>query len=478
MRRGNEAAFEVVYRRYARRMLALCHHILGSRDEAEEALQYSFAAAWADLQRPDRPPPVLLRPWLYAVARHRCLSMLRSRRPITVELDEAHSTSALADEVGQRADLRALLADLHDLPEEQRTALVLSELAGLPHTDIADVLGRQTSGVKSLIFQARTTLGDWREAREAPCAEIREQLSVLRGGALRRRALRRHLQGCASCRAFRAELQAQRRRLAIVLPVLPSLGLKEGVLAAVGLGTASGAGAAAGGAVVWLGVPALVPLGSAAVATMAVVGVLAEGTPTPETKTRGRGQPTALARGPADDRVSHGDHLSPGFTQPDPEDRAERPPGRSPEKRRRVDRGPNGVGVSGPETGQTPSVADPNESPAQPLTREDQEAEEKPAKGKGAEKKTAEPERGGRQGDRRREPRSRARARHGEPRAERGDRQGERAGDEANRQGRGPEAAGARRGEGAPGAGREDRRCGGEARQAAPRETKTPPACR
>ena len=279
---GNEAAFEVIYRRHVRPLLALCQHILGSRDEAEEALQQAFASAWSDLQRPDRPAPEALKPWLFAIARHRCLSMLRLRRPSTVELDELPSTAGLSEEVGRRADLRALLADVHDLPEEQKTALVLAELGGLSHGDIADVLGRQTPGVKMLIFQARTTLGAWREAREAPCTEIRQQLSVLHGGSLRRRPLRRHLQSCADCRAFRAELRTQQRGLAIVLPVLPSLGLKEGVLAAVGLGSASSAGAAGGGllgagAAVGLGAPALVPLGSATVAALATVGALAGG---------------------------------------------------------------------------------------------------------------------------------------------------------------------------------------------------------
>ena len=308
MRRGSQAAFEVAYRRYAAGMLALCRHILGSSDEAEEALQQSFAAAWSDLQRPDRPAPERLKPWLFTLARNRCLSILRSRRPSPVELEELPSTSGLAEQVARRADLRALLADLRDLPEEQRTALVLSEVSGMSHADIADVLGRKESGIKSLVFQARTTLGDWREAREAPCAEIRQQLSVMRGGALRR-PVRRHLQACTSCQQFRAELQAQRRRLAIVLPVLPGFGLKRSVLAAIGLGGAGGGaagggaavGAAAGGgaavgAAAGVGAPALALFGSATVATMAVVGTLAGGGMMDIEEKRGRDRPPLLAQ--------------------------------------------------------------------------------------------------------------------------------------------------------------------------------------
>lgn len=202
MRHGNEAAFEVIYGRYSRGMLAMCRHILGSRDEAEDVLQQAFASAWADVQRLQPPAPVALKPWLYAVARHRCISVLRTRPPSTVELQDVACGLGLADEVGLRDDLRTLLADVRELPEEQRTALVLSELGGLSHTDIAGVLGRKPSGVKSLVFQARTTLGNWRDARESACAEMREQLCVLRGSELRRGPVRHHLQRCPDCRAF------------------------------------------------------------------------------------------------------------------------------------------------------------------------------------------------------------------------------------------------------------------------------------
>ena len=93
------------------------------------------------------------------------------------------------------------------------------------------------------MFCARSTLIDWREAREAPCEQFREQLSVLRGGALRRKTLRRHLQGCPGCRAFRHELKLQRGMIALIVPVVPSAWLKGSVLAAGVGGTATGGGA-------------------------------------------------------------------------------------------------------------------------------------------------------------------------------------------------------------------------------------------
>ena len=321
IRAGNETAFEVAYERHWGGILSFCRHMLGSTEDAEEAVQHTFAAAWSDLQRNER--PVRLKPWLYAVARNRCLSMLRSRRE-TAELSDTVATAGLADEVAQRSDLRALLADLRELPDEQRAALVLSELGDLSHADIAEVVGRKEADVKAIVFRARSTLADWREARETPCEEIKEQLSVLTGGALRRRTLRHHLQHCPGCREFRDQVKAQRRMLALVLPVVPSIGLKRGVLAAAGLGGgAAGGGAAAGGAA-GIGA-ALGPLGGATVAKVAVVGAIAGGAITAGDRVLERGEPVRRPSAPVAAPAVPAPAVSPtpaGAAEPDPAPRA------------------------------------------------------------------------------------------------------------------------------------------------------------
>ena len=190
----------------------------------------------------------------------------------TAALDEdSVATAGFAQEVATRADLQELLADVRDLPDEQRAALVLSELGGLSHADIAEVIERKETDVKALVFRARSALIDWRQARETPCEEVREQLADLRGGSLRRRWLSRHLQSCAGCREFKGQVKAQRRMLALVIPVVPQLGFKESVLAAAGLGSGS-----AGGAVAAAGLGGAAAI-SGTVAKVAVVGALAGG---------------------------------------------------------------------------------------------------------------------------------------------------------------------------------------------------------
>ncbi len=253
---GDEAAFEELYDRHHRGVLALSRHLLGSLEEAEDALQHTFGVAFRELtdgRRPEHP-----RPWLYRIARNRCLSLLRARREFPTDAPGS-STAGLSEQVESRADLRALLGDISRLPEQQRAALVLSELDELGHADVARVLGCERDKVRALVFQARSKLGRWREAREQACVEMRARMAVASGAELRGGSIRHHIQVCEECAHFHGRLVAQRRSLALVLPVVPALGLKSSVLesafAASGAGPALQAAApahdGAGGG--WLG---------------------------------------------------------------------------------------------------------------------------------------------------------------------------------------------------------------------------------
>ncbi|HEX8157091.1 MAG TPA: sigma-70 family RNA polymerase sigma factor [Solirubrobacteraceae bacterium] len=251
VRAGSRTAFEVVYDRHHGGILAFCRHMLGSREEAEDVVQHTFAAAYQALLAEDQ-REIALKAWLYAIARNRCVSVLRVRRE-HVALEDAEprlpSTVGLSAEVEQRAELRSLLNDLQLLPDEQRAALVLAELGAQSHEEIALILDVPSVKVKALIFQARETLMSRRVAREADCRPIREQLAVLRGGARRRSELRHHVAQCEGCRMFEAEVRRQRSGMAVLLPVVPTLALKKTSLAAAFAGGGSGAVAVGGGAV-------------------------------------------------------------------------------------------------------------------------------------------------------------------------------------------------------------------------------------
>jgi RNA polymerase sigma factor (sigma-70 family) len=242
---GDESAFETIFERHHRGLLSLSRYLLGSLEEAEDAVQHTFAAAYRQLV--EREPPEHLRAWLYATARNRCLDVLRTRRELPTDVPPA-STAGLSDEVERRSDLRDLVDDIGRLPEDQRAALVMSEIDELGHAEVAEVLGCPPDKVRALVFQARSSLSGWRDARALPCRDVRRELAVARGGALRRGHLRRHLKLCRECAAFREDMDRQRRQVALVLPVLATLGFKERVLEAAWAAASAGGGAAAGGA--------------------------------------------------------------------------------------------------------------------------------------------------------------------------------------------------------------------------------------
>ena len=247
LRAGSDRAFEVLFDRHYPRLLAFCRHLLGSVEEAEDAVQYSFLAAHRDLVESQK--PIVARPWLYTIARHRCLSILRARREHSIEDAPEPAIDNLVADVTRREDLRALLADMGRLPEEQRAALVLMELGDLSHEEIAGVLGCSRDRIKSLVFMARSSLTTSRAARDASCIEIREQLAARHKDGLSQTTIRRHLHSCEPCRSFRADVRAQRRGFALLLPVMASPGLRASVLSAVfGGGGGTGGGVAVTGA--------------------------------------------------------------------------------------------------------------------------------------------------------------------------------------------------------------------------------------
>jgi RNA polymerase sigma factor (sigma-70 family) len=239
---GDVAAFELLYERHHRHLLSFSRHMVGGVHDAEDVVQHTFVAADGAFRSGKWPKSV--RAWLYAVARNRCISILRARRE-DGELPDAGipSTENLAAEVEQRADLRDLLADLRTLPDDQRAALLLSELGELSHADVAEVIGVRAGKVKALVFQARQNLMAAADARSIPCHAIREELAVATGATLRRRHLRNHLAQCEECSEFSARVRAQRASVAAILPVVPTLALRESVLGALGGG---GAAASAG----------------------------------------------------------------------------------------------------------------------------------------------------------------------------------------------------------------------------------------
>src|SRR5579875_1481034 len=150
-RRGHQRAFEAIVHRYRARLLAFCRHLLGSREDAEDVLQEVFVAAFNAIIADERP-------WLYRIARNRCLNQLRRASATGVDSMDiflADNGQSVSERILQREQFRSLLADISALPETQRTALLLREIDALPYEQIADVMDTTIPSVKSLLVRAR-----------------------------------------------------------------------------------------------------------------------------------------------------------------------------------------------------------------------------------------------------------------------------------------------------------------------------------
>src|SRR4051812_25284926 len=250
-RRGNQAAFETLVSRYQSRLLAFCRHMLNSREDAEDVLQEVFAASFNAMVADER--PINVRPWLYRIARNRSLNHLRRQTAIGVDSMDVHLADnglTTADKVHKREEFRQLVGDVQELPETQRTALLLREIDALSYEQIADVMETTVPSVKSLLVRARVSLAEMSEARKLTCDEVRYELGEVAEGLTRMSPpVRRHLKTCDRCATFRQQLKETNKALAAIMPVAPLLFLKKFVLAHLGT-TASAGGATAAGAAV------------------------------------------------------------------------------------------------------------------------------------------------------------------------------------------------------------------------------------
>jgi RNA polymerase sigma factor (sigma-70 family) len=239
--RQDVTAFASAYERHHEALYRYCRSMLRDEEDARDALQSTMAKALAALRDEER--DFELRPWLFRIAHNEAVSRLRQRRP-TVDLEAARALGAdsLPQAVEDRERMALLRSDLRDLPDRQRAALVLRELCGLGHEEIAAVLDTTPRGAKQTIYEARVALQECHEGRAMVCGEVQRALSDGDGRVLRGRRMRAHVRSCRACRQFKATLVERPRDLAILMPGLPG-GAGGGLLARLlaGLQT-SGAG--------------------------------------------------------------------------------------------------------------------------------------------------------------------------------------------------------------------------------------------
>jgi RNA polymerase sigma factor (sigma-70 family) len=252
--KGDRRAFEAIYRRYHRDLYRFCLAMIGNAQDAQDALQNTMVKVLRAL--PGEKRQIQLKPWLYRIARNEAIETVRRRRD-SVELGPEHGPTGieLSETAEHRERLRRLIADLEELPERQRAALVMRELAGLGFEQIGETFETSPAVARQTVYEARLSLRQMEKGREMACDQVMRALSDADGRVTRRRELRAHLRGCASCRAFGESIETRRGELAAIAPLPAALsaamlhGILSGKASAAGLGgSAAGAGGLSGSA--------------------------------------------------------------------------------------------------------------------------------------------------------------------------------------------------------------------------------------
>ncbi len=271
--KGDERAFAAIFDRYHQSLYRYCLAIVGNSEDAQDALQNTMVKVLRALPGEER--RIQLKPWLYRIAHNESIELLRRRRE-TRRLDPelAAPGSGLAEAAAVRERLRGLISDLDELPERQRGALVMRELAGLDFAGIGAALGTSPAVARQTLYEARLSLRQMDEGREMSCETVTKALSDGDGRVTRRRDLRAHLRSCASCRRFREEIESREQDLAALSPLsaVAAAGLLQGLLGGHGAAGGGLATALGGGAAKSLGASAALK-GATTVAVVAAIGV-------------------------------------------------------------------------------------------------------------------------------------------------------------------------------------------------------------
>ncbi len=158
-KQGHAAAFEGLYRRHVGRVFGLCLRLVSDRSRAEELTQDVFVSAWQKLGSFDGRSK--LSSWLHRIAVNTVWSDLRLRLR-REELDQLHAAAQPPPSASGSGRSTATAIDLEraigSLPARARMVLVLFELYGHSHPEIAEQLGISAGGSKAQLHRARNLL--------------------------------------------------------------------------------------------------------------------------------------------------------------------------------------------------------------------------------------------------------------------------------------------------------------------------------
>ena len=155
---GDRAAFSQLAARHVDPGLRFARRTLGNAADAEEIVQEALLRVWVHAPRWQH--RATFRAWFYRILVNLCLD--RQRRPVPLALDAAGDpadpSADAVERLARKQRNRAVEAAIADLPERQRTALLLTFHEELSNAETAAVLGTSVSAVETLLIRAKRGL--------------------------------------------------------------------------------------------------------------------------------------------------------------------------------------------------------------------------------------------------------------------------------------------------------------------------------
>lgn len=245
--RGDRRAIAAIFERYQQELYGFCLGLLGEPQDAQDALQNTMVKVLRAIPGEER--EISLRPWLYRVAHNEAIELRRTRHP--AQILDGHlvdGRSSVTERAEHREQLEWLLKDLADLPERQRTVLVMRELSGLDFAEIGAALDTSGAVVRQALYEARRNLEQMDHGRSLKCEVVTRVLSDADRRITRRRDIRAHLRDCPDCRRFQESI-GRRKDVLAGIPPLPTAAAAAVAQALLGGSGAGGTVAALTGGV-------------------------------------------------------------------------------------------------------------------------------------------------------------------------------------------------------------------------------------
>ncbi len=170
---GDAGAYDELVRRYQRQIYGVIYHMTSHHEDANDLTQEAFVKAWQALKSFKGDSSFFT--WLYRIAVNRTLNHLKQRKfrdgkhamslnDLDVDAEHHPELVALASDKTPRRNLaleelkEKLNAAMQRLSENHRIVVTLHDIQGLPHDEIAKVLGCNTATVRTRLFYARQQL--------------------------------------------------------------------------------------------------------------------------------------------------------------------------------------------------------------------------------------------------------------------------------------------------------------------------------